>query len=161
MTGSPSDPGFPIANARTAAWTLASTAQASTDNDLWVLYFNAPRQQSLVSTVFQGVQKYGKQGNYYGITETCDPTGADAYCSSHSNTVGYNEISGSTGATTHITFCPPFYRQPASLNCDYPSIDNKQMIDQAGVYFHELVHAPQLNGGLGNLNDGNTGCYSW
>lgn len=160
MTSSPSDPGYPVGKARTGVWSLASTAQASTDNDLWTLYFNAPRQQSLVSTVLQGIQSYGKKSNYYGITETCDPTGADDLCKSHSNTVAYNSINPSNGQTTHITFCPPFYKVPFSLACDFPSINNAQMIDQPGVYFHELVHAPQLNGGLANLNDGNS-CYSW
>ena len=111
--------------------------------------------------VYQGIINYGRNGNYYGITEYCDPVNEDPECTDDEQVLAYRNPYEAGSNSTTITLCSHFLYLQQQITCNYPSISNPDMVDQGGLFLHELTHARNLVG-YADISDGaHADCYSW
>ncbi|KAL8709205.1 MAG: hypothetical protein Q9225_007490 [Loekoesia sp. 1 TL-2023] len=146
-----------LRKARGQSRNLAQYALNVDDTELYTEYFKDVNQTDLVNGVYTGIKGYLANGNTYGITEYCDPSGNDAFCTDDGGTIAYN--TPGNGASSSITFCGPWFSLPLEDTCDYPSTNNRAMLDQGGAYLHELTHSPNLVGVQGIRDGKYSKCY--
>ena len=85
------------------------TFRQGNSNILYQAYFNDPNHKNIIraAKVFSGIESYGVDGNYYKVSEFCDPSNIDSSCRDDETTQAYNTIY--SDGSSRIVFCQSWF----------------------------------------------------
>ncbi|KAI9699483.1 MAG: hypothetical protein M1836_003094 [Candelina mexicana] len=133
--------------ARTGANHLADVAKVSRNDEIWKLYNNGEEQvrQKVNDVVYNNVWNYRQtQTQTFGIREECGNAGRVRLCSQLEHAVAFHQDDEYSDTTSRVVFCDRFFSLQPLLQCYAPGRKNPQMMDQSGVFLHELTHSRQV-----------------
>lgn len=131
-----------VQNAASNVRALAAAARDNTDANLWKQVFNGDATvKAEVTKIFDTIAKWNTTGNTAGVNYLCDPTRRSLTCKFSTKAALLAFV---RTKTAYMVFCPAFFYQPATLECETPSTEHSYMGEIAGGILHNLLHIQWL-----------------